>query len=80
MNLHDRDIERAAKKEGIAQGAAEKAVEAAVIAVRSFNVSPQLAAMKMEAPLDKVLDRLEKKLWRKSYDRRIKGQTDFSCR
>ncbi len=56
MNLHDRDIERAAKKEG----AAEKAVEAAVIAVRSFNVSPQLAAMKMEAPLDKVLERLEK--------------------
>ncbi len=63
MNLHDRDIQRAAKKEGIAvgieQGTRQKAVEAAVIAVRDFNVTPQLAAEKMNAPLDKVLEKLK---------------------
>ena len=62
MNLHDRDITRAAKREGIAegllQGAAEKAIEAAVIAVKDFNITPQLAAEKMNAPLDKVLETL----------------------
>ena len=59
MNLHDRDITRAAKREGLrqglAQGAQQKAVEAAVIAVKDFNITPQIAAEKMNAPLDKVL-------------------------
>ncbi len=62
MNLHDRDITRAAKREGLrqglAQGAQQKAVEAAVIAVKDFNITPQIAAEKMNAPLDKVLEGL----------------------
>ena len=58
MNLHDRDIQRAAKREGIAQGSLQKAIEAAVIAVRDFNVTPQVAAEKMNAPLNKVLEKL----------------------
>ena len=67
MNLHDRDIQRAARREGIAegisvgitQGSLQKAIEAAVIAVRSFNATPQDAAEKMNAPLDKVLEKLK---------------------
>ena len=67
MNLHDRDIQRAAKREGIAegisvgitQGSLQKAIEDAVIAVRNFNATPQLAAEKMNAPLDKVLEKLK---------------------
>lgn len=51
MNLHDQDIIRAAKK--------ETAVENAVTAVRSFNVAPEVAAQKMNAPLDLVLERLK---------------------
>lgn len=58
MNLHDRDLTRAAKREGILQGEQKKAIEAAVIAVKDFNITPQLAAEKMNAPLDKVLETL----------------------
>ncbi len=54
MNLHDRDIQRAARREGSMQ----KAIEDAVIAVRDFNATPQVAAEKMNAPLDKVLEKL----------------------
>lgn len=54
MNLHDRDIQRAARREGSLQ----KSIEDAVIAVKDFNVTPQLAAEKMNAPLDKVLEKL----------------------
>ena len=66
MNLHDRDITRAAKREGLrqglsqglAQGASKAKIEAAVIAVKDFNITPQIAAEKMNAPLDKVLEAL----------------------
>ena len=62
MNLHDRDITRAAKQEGLrqglAQGASRAKIEAAVIAVKDFNITPQIAAEKMSAPLDKVLESL----------------------
>ena len=70
MNLHDRDITRAAKREGLAQGlrqglsqglaqgASKAKIEAAVIAVKDFNITPQIAAEKMNAPLDKVLESL----------------------
>jgi len=60
MNLHDRDIIRSARREGLLQGATEKAIETAVIAVKDFNITPQLAAEKMNAPLDKVLETLSK--------------------
>lgn len=45
--------------EGKAQGAKEMSVEAVVIAVRDFNKDPKLAAEKMNAPLDKVLEKLK---------------------
>ena len=44
--------------EGIALGAQEKAVEAALVAVKEFGASPEIAAEKMGAPLDKVLEAL----------------------
>ena len=56
MNLHDRDITRAAKQEG----ANEKAVENAITLVQKYNVSPESAAKDMNAPLDKVLESLSK--------------------
>ena len=34
---------------------------AAVIAVREFNIDPQLAAEKMKAPLEKVMEKLKQK-------------------
>ena len=34
-------------------------VEAAVIAVKDFNIDPKLAAEKMNAPLDKVMEKLK---------------------
>ena len=56
MNLHDRDITRAAKQEG----ANEKAIENAITLVQKYNVSPESAAKDMNAPLDKVLESLSK--------------------
>ena len=51
MNLHDRDITRAAKKEGIAEGALQKAIETAKnlwtngvsleIISKSLNMTPE---------------------------------------
>ena len=57
MNLHDRDIKKAAKEEGIQQ----KAIEAALILIKDFNTEPELAAKKMNAPLEKVLEALKDK-------------------
>ena len=45
--------------EGKTQGAMEKSVEAAVIAVKDFNIDPKFAAEKMNAPLDKVMEKLK---------------------
>lgn len=39
----------------------EKAVEAAIIAVKEFNATPEVAAQKMDAPLELVLEGLKKK-------------------
>ena len=50
MNLHDHDM--------IKKGREEKAVEDATILVRDFNADPKVAAEKMNAPLDKVLEAL----------------------
>ena len=57
MNLHDRDIMRAARRDGLAagiiQGAAEKAIEAA----RNFwanGVSQKIIAKSLDMPLSKV--------------------------
>ena len=54
MDLREMDIRREALSEGKIQGA----IAAAVVAVRDFNIAPQLAAQKMNAPLDKVMEKL----------------------
>ncbi|MCR5317518.1 MAG: hypothetical protein K6E22_04755 [Treponema sp.] len=58
MDLREMDIRREALAEGRIQGAMEGAINAAVVAVRDFNIAPQLAAQKMNAPLDKVMEKL----------------------
>ena len=55
MNLHDYDMIRKGRKEG----AQEKAIENALVAIKEFGASPELAAEKMGAPLDKVLEALK---------------------
>ena len=47
------------RQEGRQEGTHEKAIEDALIAIKSFNVTPQVAAEKMNAPLDKVLEQLK---------------------
>ena len=65
MGIWEMDIRREERKvalaEGRALGAEERAVEDAVIAVREFNIDPQLAAEKMKAPLEKVMEKLKQK-------------------
>ena len=51
MNLHDFDIMTEAKE--------EKAVEAALTLIRDYNETPEVAAEKMGAPLDLVLEALK---------------------
>ncbi|MCR4579780.1 MAG: Rpn family recombination-promoting nuclease/putative transposase, partial [Treponema sp.] len=54
MNLHDFDIQMAAKQEG----EEEKAIEAAVLLVKKYKVEVETAAKDMKAPLEKVLQAL----------------------
>ena len=69
MNLHDFDITEEAKKqgrieglnEGLELGTQQKAVEGAIILIKDFNAEPELAATKMNAPLEKVLEALNHK-------------------
>ena len=49
------------KEAGITVGKEAKAIEAAVIAVKEFNATPEFAAEKMNAPLEKVLESLSQK-------------------
>ena len=49
---------REGKEAGITVGKEAKAIEAAIIAVKEFNATPELAAEKMNAPLEKVLESL----------------------
>ena len=48
-------------REGKEAGKEAKAIEAAVIAVKEFNATPEYAAEKMNAPLEKVLESLSQK-------------------
>jgi len=59
MNLREMDIRREAIAEGKIQGAEEKSVEAAVIAVQKYNARPEDAAKDFNAPLPKVLEKLK---------------------
>lgn len=47
------------RAEGLAEGALQKAIEAAIVLIKDFNATPELAAKKMNAPLDKVLEALK---------------------
>ncbi len=55
MNLHDFDIMTEAAEEATLQ----KAVEDALTLIRDYNATPETAAEKMGAPLDKVLEALK---------------------
>ncbi len=55
MNLHDRDITRAAKKEGIAEGSKKKAVEAAKNLL-NYGDSPEKISKCIGLPLEQVLE------------------------
>lgn len=57
MNLHDRDIMKIAREDG----RVEKAVEDAIVLIKDFNATPEIAAEKMHAPIDKVLEALKQK-------------------
>ena len=48
------------KEAGLAEGEQQKAIEDAVLLVKEFNVTPEVAAEKLGAPLDKVLEGLGK--------------------
>jgi len=47
------------RAEGLTEGALQKAIEAAIVLIKDFNATPELAAKKMNAPLDKVLEALK---------------------
>ena len=58
MEQFKRDMREDGYDEGLQQGAQQKAVEAALVLVKEFNATPETAAQKMKAPLDKVLEAL----------------------
>lgn len=60
MNLHERDITRKAKAEGLTEGRQEKAVEAALLLIKKYKATPDTAAKEMNAPLELVLEALKK--------------------
>ena len=54
---YDYDMDIAVQREeAFEDGAQQKAIEDAVMLVRDFNIDPKLAAEKINAPLDKVLE------------------------
>ena len=55
MNLHDRDLIWNTRKEALQQ----KAVEDAIMLVHDYNATPEVAAQKMNAPLELVLEGLK---------------------
>ena len=61
FNQEDYDRNRRAEgyEDGYSDGERQKAVEDAIILIRDFNAEPELAAEKMNAPLDLVLEKLK---------------------
>ncbi len=53
--------ERAAEalKQGIQQGEQQKAIEGAILLIKEYKETPEVAAQKMNAPLEKVLERVK---------------------
>ena len=64
MTLREHDLlywgKQEGLEEGLAQGATQKAVEDAVTLIQKYNASPEDAARVMDAPLEAVLDKLNK--------------------
>ncbi len=58
MSQSFREGKEAGIEIGKEAGKEAKAIEAAVIAVKEFNATPEFAAVKMNAPLEKVLESL----------------------
>ena len=56
MNLHERDITRKAKAEGLTEGRQEKAVESAINLLKMKLGSPEQIAKATELPLEQVLE------------------------
>ncbi|MBQ8681123.1 MAG: hypothetical protein IJ530_15435 [Treponema sp.] len=56
MNLHDRDIMRAARQEGLLQGAAEAKSEAAKNLLNMNILSSEQIAQTVGLPLENVLE------------------------
>ena len=54
MNLHDRDITRRAKSEGISEGRQEKAVEAAINAI-ALGLSPEQISKITSLTVEQIL-------------------------
>ncbi|MCR4741828.1 MAG: hypothetical protein K5866_03025, partial [Treponema sp.] len=59
MNLHDRDLIRNAKKEGVLEGKSEAKLEAAVTAVNKYKISPEDASKDFNVPLEKLQEALK---------------------
>ena len=55
VNLHDYDI----RYEALQEGARNKAVEAALMLIKEYKEPPEIAAQKMNAPLELVLEALK---------------------
>ncbi len=53
MNLHDRDIQRAAKKEGKEEGKQEKAIESA-LKMLADGMTPELVAKYVDLPVNEI--------------------------
>ena len=53
-------FKRVSHRNGVREGREEKAVEDAILLIKEYNESPEVAAKKMNAPLEKVLE-LQKK-------------------
>ncbi len=56
MNLHDRDIKKAAKEEGILEGQQQQAIAAAINLLKMDKLSPGEIAQSQGLPLEKVLE------------------------
>ncbi len=52
--------DRIRRREGFEEGAQQKVVEAALLLIKKYKASPEEAAADMNAPLELVLERLEK--------------------
>ncbi|MBQ7752841.1 MAG: Rpn family recombination-promoting nuclease/putative transposase [Treponema sp.] len=50
-----------AREDGLAEGREEKAIENAIVLIKDYKASPEEAAEKMGAPLDKLLEALKAK-------------------